>query len=109
MSMEHISTKNQLDDYLKQEAVILLKHSSTCPISSAGLGEFEKFVESFPNFPSLYIVVQEDRELSNEIAETYHIKHETPQVILFKNGDVAWHASHWDITKASITKAVSEE
>lgn len=109
MTMKRISTMAELEDNLKQDAVILFKHSSTCPISGAAFDEYEQFTSSDPEFPALYLVVQEDRELSQKVAENYHVKHESPQVILFKNGDVAWHASHWNITKATITKAISEK
>jgi bacillithiol system protein YtxJ len=109
MTLEHIHDKEQLQEYLKEDAVLLFKHSSTCPVSSAAYDEFIKFTESNKGFPSVYLIVQQDRELSNTIEETYHIKHETPQAILFKNGNVAWHDSHWNITQSAIIKALSEE
>ncbi|MGM9924287.1 MAG: bacillithiol system redox-active protein YtxJ [Bacillus sp. (in: firmicutes)] len=108
MTLEHIHSKEQFDEYLKEEAVVLFKHSATCPISSAAQKEFIRFTEQNPEFPSVYIIVQDDRELSNMIAESYHVKHASPQVILFKNGDVTWHDSHGNITEAAIKKAIDE-
>ena len=108
MSLQHIVTKSEFDEYLKEDAFILLKHSNTCPISAQAYDEFKQFVEEFPDFPAVYLVVQEDRALSNEITEIFHVKHESPQVILFKNGNVAYHASHWDIKVGAIQKAIEE-
>ncbi|WP_066292219.1 bacillithiol system redox-active protein YtxJ [Bacillus sp. FJAT-29937] len=90
------------------EQVMVLKHSSTCPISQAAYEEYESFAEEHDSLPIYYLVVQEERPLSNQIAEKVNIKHESPQVLLFKNGEVIWHASHWKITYESLTNAVNE-
>ena len=42
-----------------------------------------------------------------EIAEKFDIKHESPQVLLFNNGEAAWNASHWKITNRAIKNAVT--
>jgi len=109
MSLQHITKKTKFDEYVKKDTFILLKHSNTCPISAQAYDEFVKFVEEFPDFPAVYIVVQEDRSLSNDIAEIFHVKHASPQVILFKNGNVAYHTSHWDITVEAMQKAIEEQ
>ncbi len=88
------------------EKFLLLKHSSTCPISQEAYDEYEKFASEYDN--TYYLVVQEERPLSNHIAEKLQIKHESPQAILFKNGEAVWHASHWKITFDSLKKAVAE-
>lgn len=107
-----MKTFNGSEDFdqlvLTGEKLLVLKHSSTCPISQAAYEEYEKFVSENENLHTYYLVVQEERTLSNHIAEKFHIKHESPQVILFKNADVAWHASHWKITFDSLTNAVAE-
>lgn len=84
---------------------LLFKHSNTCPISGTAHEEFEAYVKGH-EVPAAVIVVQEDRPLSNEVAERYGIKHESPQIFLMENGEVKWHTSHWKITQASIEEAV---
>lgn len=91
------------------EQFIILKHSSTCPISQAAYEEYESFAEEHDSLPIYFLIVQEERPLSNHIAEKFSIKHESPQALLFKNGEVAWHASHWKITYDSLTKAINEQ
>ena len=85
----------------------MLKHSTTCPISSAGYDEFAKF-ENNGNDHLYYLTVQDSRDLSNHIAEKFHVKHESPQAILFVNSDVVWHASHFKITTKSLASAKEE-
>ena len=106
--MKKIETHEQFNAIHEENDVyMLLKHSSTCPISQAGYEEFEKFVDDHSDIPTFYLVVQEARPLSNHIAETFHVKHESPQVILFKNKDVAFHTSHWNITYDTLSKEVN--
>ncbi|MFE8697048.1 bacillithiol system redox-active protein YtxJ [Cytobacillus sp. FJAT-53684] len=107
--MERMNEQEAFDRQVPSSNLFLLfKHSSTCPVSQGAFEEYEKFANEHADVETFYLVVQEDRALSNHIAETFHIKHESPQAILFKNGDVVWHTSHWKITDQSLTKAIEE-
>ena len=107
--LKKIDTLEQFEDLLKQEDNFLfLKHSLTCPISQAAYQEYEKYAESNQSVPAYYLAVQDARPLSNEIAEKFEIKHESPQALLIKNGSAVWNASHWKITNRSLTNAISE-
>lgn len=107
--LEKIDTLEQLEELLqKEEKFFLLKHSLTCPISHAAYQEYEKYTKENQTIPAYYLAVQEARPLSNEIAEKFEIKHESPQALLFSKGQAIWNASHWKITKKSLTVAVNE-
>lgn len=106
--LEKIDTLDQFEDVLKKnEKFFLFKHSLTCPISDAAYKEYQKYAEENQDVPTFYLAVQEARPLSNEIAEKFEIKHETPQAILFSNGEALWNASHWKITKKSLISSIS--
>ena len=51
-----------------------------------------------------YLNVQEARPLSNAIAEQFQVKHESPQALLFVDGELKWHASHWTLTYDELKK-----
>lgn len=107
MAFNEISQTNQLDALFEQSAiapVILLKHSLTCPISHAAYEEMSTMTKEEISL----VVVQDARSLSNEIAERTGIKHESPQAFVVKDGKVAWHAAHYDITKSAVTRALEE-
>lgn len=89
-----------------EKEFFLLKHSSTCPISQAAHEEYESYSSENEKVPAYYLVVQDDRPLSNHIAEKFEIKHESPQAILFRNGQPVWNASHWKITEKALKAAV---
>jgi bacillithiol system protein YtxJ len=107
--LEKIDSIEQFDEVLKKESTFfLLKHSLTCPISHAAYKEYEKFANENQAVPAYFLAVQDSRPLSNEVADKFQIKHESPQTILFSNGEPLWNASHWKITSRSLTGAFGE-
>jgi bacillithiol system protein YtxJ len=83
--------------------VVLFKHSTTCPISSAAY----KQMSQVQNEVSL-VIVQRARNVSSEIAERTGIQHESPQAIVLRNGEAVWTASHFDITAGAVEQAVRD-
>jgi bacillithiol system protein YtxJ len=78
--------------------VLLFKHSVTCGISASVVREEMAGVEA----PVNLVLVQNDRHISNEIAKRTGVRHESPQAIVLKDGEVVYHASHFDITADDI-------
>lgn len=85
------------------EDSIVFKHSATCPISAAAYKEVEKFMED-NNADVILVIVQEQRDLSQEIATVSGVIHQSPQVIVFRDAAVTSHCSHWDITSKWLSK-----
>ena len=85
----------------KQKPVIVFKHSNACSISSRAYREMEK-VEAEVNI----LVVQSAREVSRELANLTGVRHETPQVIVLRDGKAVWNASHFDVQAGAVAKAV---
>lgn len=83
----------------------LLKHSCTCPISAAALDEFRRFLEAHPEQAAGMLVVQDQRPLSNWVAQRLKFTHQSPQLFLLRDGQVLWNASHWNITLQAMDKA----
>jgi len=99
-----IEDRTTLDNLLtdsKQKPVIVFKHSNACSISARAYREMEKF-EGQVNI----LEVQSAREVSSELANLTGIRHETPQVIVFRDGKAVWNASHFDVTAGDVAKAV---
>jgi bacillithiol system protein YtxJ len=92
---------DEIEERSKERAVILFKHSLTCPISGRAYDEMAEY----PGEVAL-IEVQRARELSSEIERRLGVAHESPQVIVLRNGQVIWSASHFDITADAVTEAV---
>ena len=93
----------ELADRSKERPVVIFKHSLTCPISAAAYEEMAEFAGEVA-----LVEVQRARELSAEIENRLGVNHESPQVIVLRNGQVVWNASHFKITADSVAKAVRE-
>lgn len=86
-----------------QEPVAIFKHSTTCPLSASAYREMENFSGDIA-----LVEVQAAREVSREIGDRTGINHESPQVIVIKNGQGVWHASHWNVTAPAVEQAMRE-
>jgi bacillithiol system protein YtxJ len=98
-----IQAFDELAKLSKEQPIIIFKHSLTCPISAAAYNQMERVKERVA-----LIEVQRARELSKEIEKRLGVPHESPQVIILRSGQVVWNASHFQITAATVSKAVKE-
>lgn len=103
--MQQIYNWNELEEKMnRKKEMVLLKHSNTCPRSAKAYEECMLF-EQNREVPVYYLVVQESRSFSNEIANRFQVMHQSPQIFYIKEGKVVWEAHHWDITEAKLTEA----
>ncbi|MFT9847210.1 bacillithiol system redox-active protein YtxJ [Aneurinibacillus sp. REN35] len=106
--MKELTTIEELNQFLEENPeAVLLKHSTTCPISTGAYNEFMQYTKNEGIKPWALVIVQTARPVSTEIAERFGIKHESPQVLYVKDGSVAWHTSHWNITEKNLKSAIA--
>ena len=91
----------ELADRSKDRPVVIFKHSLTCAISATAYDQMAEFEGEVA-----LVEVQHARELSEEIEHRLGVAHESPQVIVLRNGEVVWKASHFRITAAAVAEAV---
>ncbi len=99
---KEIQNTKELDALIEksnERAIVLFKHSTTCPIS-AGVYQEISNADADINL----IVVQKARDVSNAVAEKTGVRHESPQAFVVKNGEVIYHASHYDVTANDVEK-----
>ena len=101
--VEEARSLPSLADLRAQELAVVFKHSQTCGTSWAAQSQVKKFVASHPEIPVYTVLVRQDRELSREIAAATGIRHESPQVIVMRNGVPIANASHQDVTVEFLT------
>ena len=107
--VEAVSEIDALVEKSQETPVMLFKHSLTCPISGAALRQYQSFLDARPeDDAAVYtlVEVQNARDVSNEIARRTGVRHESPQALLLRNGEVTWHASHWSIKTDALASAV---
>lgn len=91
----------QIDDIITlsvTKTVLIFKHSTRCGISRSVLNKFEKaFIDEKNAFDLYFLDLLKHREISNKIAEIFQVQHQSPQLLILKNGAVVASASHYDI------------
>jgi bacillithiol system protein YtxJ len=101
---QRLADSKALDTLLansKQRLVVIFKHSISCPISTAAYREMQQLENEV-----VLVVVQSARDVSRELADITGIRHESPQVIVFKDGKAVWNASHFDVNAREVAKAL---
>ncbi|MCB0703692.1 MAG: bacillithiol system redox-active protein YtxJ [Saprospiraceae bacterium] len=98
-----------LDEMSKGKPCLIYKHSTRCSISSLAKTRLEKGWELSDEDVSVYYLdLITYRGVSNYIAEHYGVQHESPQVLLIKNGQCLYHQSHLGISAREITHFIRE-
>jgi len=109
MNWDKLTEENQLDE-IKQESynqpVMILKHSTTCSISATALSRLERAwnTDAAKDIKPYYLDLLKLRPISNKIAQEFDVDHESPQVLIIKNGKSVYNASHFDIRFDEIVK-----
>lgn len=101
--LEEIHALADLINTSNLRPVLVFKHSLTCPASAAAYEELARF-----DGEVALVEVQNSRELSQEIERRTGVTHQSPQVILLRNGQVVWTASHFNVKAEAITEAVKK-
>ncbi len=101
-----LTDEDQLDEILNssiQKKVLIFKHSTRCGVSSMALKRFEKKIsKSSSDFDYYYLNILKYRNLSNTIADSFNVYHESPQLLVIKNEQLITYASHFDILDVNI-------
>lgn len=87
------------------EAMLVFKHSNSCPVSFTAKRQYDQFVAANPSVPTRLVIVQQERELSNALETVSRLRHESPQALIVREGRVLWDASHGGITKPRLEQA----
>jgi bacillithiol system protein YtxJ len=99
-----LTNETQLTDIIAQSAArpqVIFKHSTRCSISAVALQRLQK--ETAPADMDFYMLdLLAYRNLSNKIAEQFKVYHESPQVLVIRNGECVYDESHLSISMHDI-------
>lgn len=85
-----------------QRPQVIYKHSTRCFISSIVRSQLEKSVTP-PGMDFHFLDLITYRSLSNKIADDFGVSHQSPQVLLIKNGECVYDESHDNISMEELT------
>ncbi|TRX21624.1 bacillithiol system redox-active protein YtxJ [Flavobacterium franklandianum] len=90
----------QLDEivtFSSQKPVVIFKHSTRCIVSRTALKQFENEFNLEEEVDAYFLDLLEHRAISNEIAARFNVYHQSPQLLLIKEGKSVYDVSHSDI------------
>lgn len=98
----------QLDTIKNDENYsVIFKHSTRCSVSMMAKRRFEMDWNLLPNEINLYFLdLISYRSISAEIAELFQVHHESPQLLVIKNGECVLDTSHGDISAEEVAELV---
>ncbi|MEZ4794991.1 MAG: bacillithiol system redox-active protein YtxJ [Flavobacteriaceae bacterium] len=107
LSLTRIEQLDALVETSKTIPVVIFKHSTTCGISRMVLRNFEKtYAVPEGSIKLYYLDLLAFRAVSNEVASRFGVWHQSPQLIIVKNGESVYDASHQGIDASSIQKFI---
>jgi bacillithiol system protein YtxJ len=105
MDWEPLNDIAQLDEIValsNEKPVAVFKHSTRCSISRMALKQFENEFDFPEKVTPYFLDLIAFREISNDIASRFGVQHQSPQLILIKNGKAVYNVSHSDIDAGAL-------
>ena len=90
----------QLDEIVtlsNEKPIVIFKHSTRCSVSRFALKQFESEYDLTDRVDAYFLDLLEYRVISNEIASRFGVYHQSPQLLLIKEGKSVYDVSHSDI------------
>lgn len=92
--MTNLGQLNEIMTLSETKPVIIFKHSTRCSVSRMALKQFENEFDWDANVDAYFLDLLEYRDISNEIASRFGVYHQSPQLIVMKEGKAIYDASH---------------
>ena len=97
---------NEIITLSKEKPVVIFKHSTRCIVSRTALKQFENDFDLDDKVGVYFLDLLEHRDISNEIASVFGVYHQSPQLLLIKDGKCVYDVSHSDIDAAELKSKV---
>jgi len=98
LRLTRLEQLSEIKEQSKGKPVAIFKHSTTCGISKMALRNFERaYTLTDEQMKLYYLDLKAFRDVSDEVGYTFQVIHQSPQLIVIKNGVAVAHASHHSI------------
>lgn len=105
LALTTVSQLNEILERSKTKTQVIFKHSTTCGISRMVLKMFNTNYDLPEGQIDLYFLdLHAYREVSNEAGYLFQVMHQSPQILVIRNGVTAAHASHGAIAEIALQK-----
>ena len=109
MQFVPLESEEQLQEIKNSKGYnVIFKHNTTCPISKGARQRFEQDADALKDVQSVYFLdLLEYRDLSNAIEEQFDVKHQSPQLLLIKDGKCTYTEALSDISVEATREAMA--
>jgi bacillithiol system protein YtxJ len=111
MQFQPLENEGQLDKIASATGTnIIFKHNTTCPISKSVKQKLEQEVDLLPQNTPFYILdLLANRDISDSIADTFSVPHQSPQLLLIKDGKCIYNESLYNISAEETANALDSQ
>jgi bacillithiol system protein YtxJ len=113
MNWIELSDLEQVDQIIQQslsKPQLIFKHSTRCSISSMVKDRLERQWKAYlDEFPVYYLDLIRYRSVSNFLSDTFGVIHESPQLLIIKDGKCLFDCSHSDISVSAIEAIIEKQ
>jgi bacillithiol system protein YtxJ len=97
INLEDLGQLNEIINASEEKPVVIFKHSTRCSVSRMALKQFENEFNLQGKMDAYYLDLIDNRAISNEIASKFDVVHQSPQLLVIKNGKCIYNISHSEI------------
>ena len=104
-----LSDLGQLNEMVAEsnhKPVLIFKHSTRCGVSRMVLKQFENEFDLQEKITPYFLDLLEHRDISNEIASRFGVFHQSPQLIVIKDGTAVFNDSHGSIDASKLEQFI---
>lgn len=105
IQLKSVEQLQEIKEKSKSRPQVIFKHSTRCSVSSMAKNRLER--KDFPKEADFYFLdLIANRQVSSLVAEEFKVYHESPQVLVIKNGECIYDESHSGINMDEIREQV---
>ena len=93
----------QIKEKSMQRPQVIFKHSTRCGTSAWAKNKLERS-QPAEELDFYFLDVINSRQLSRTVAEEFHVHHESPQILIIRNGECIYDESHHGISMDDIRR-----
>ncbi len=98
----NLTSEDAVEGFLKEYPTSVIFKAGTCHKTMQGFGFLQEELQNREDLMVGLVRVVEARPASNLLAQKTGITHQSPQVILFRDGEAVFDADNWDITPETL-------
>lgn len=106
IALTSLEQLDQIETESKDKQILIFKHSTRCSISKMALKQFEREFDLDSKVKAYFLDLIAYRDVSNEIASRFDVIHQSPQLLLIKDGKCIYHVSHSDIDAEALKSKI---